>query len=226
MTPAAGDLLMEHIAPRLRSAIPKVVKPVGSEDAEELVQDAIVLAAQMLDAVERNGKTVTPGNIAYYTILHIKSGRRSQSASRADALSPGTQLDAKSCLLSMEDEVGYDPETDEPIALGELLASHHEDPSTAGARNVDWEVFLASHDYRYGIIVAGMIEGKQLSETARGCGGGGYYRLRELREKLAVELREFMGQEAVMDSLRVPTWRGNIAAHHERAACQADRRRR
>ncbi len=59
--------------------------PGGAEDAEELVQDSIVTAAQMLDAVERNGKTVTPGNIAYYTILHMKSGRRSKCRSRAEA---------------------------------------------------------------------------------------------------------------------------------------------
>jgi hypothetical protein len=92
MSPQAGTLLLEQIAPRLRSAIPKVVKPVGAEDTEELVQDAIVLAAQMLDAVERNGKTVTPGNIAYYTVLHMKSGRRSQCRSRADTMAQGTQL--------------------------------------------------------------------------------------------------------------------------------------
>ena len=64
MSPAAGDLLVEHIAPRLRSAIPNCVYPVGAEDAEELVQDAIVIAAKMLDNVERSGKSVTPGNIA------------------------------------------------------------------------------------------------------------------------------------------------------------------
>ena len=76
MSPEAGELLMGQIAPRLRAAIPKCVQKLGAEDDEELVQDAIVTAAQMLAAVERNGKTVTPGNIAYYTILHMKSGRR------------------------------------------------------------------------------------------------------------------------------------------------------
>ena len=86
---------------------------MGAEDDEELVQDAMVVAAQMLDAVERNGKTVTAGNITYYTILHMKSGRRSQCRSRADTMAQGTQLDGKSCVLSMEEEVGYDPELDE-----------------------------------------------------------------------------------------------------------------
>ena len=64
MSPSAGTLLVEEIAPRLRAAIPKSVQPVGAEDAEELVQDGIMIAAQMLDSVERRGRTVTPGNIA------------------------------------------------------------------------------------------------------------------------------------------------------------------
>ena len=82
MSPEAGEMLMGQIAPRLRSAIPKCVHPVGAEDAEELVQDAIATAAQMLHNVEALGKTVTPGNIAYFTILHMKSGRRSVCRSR------------------------------------------------------------------------------------------------------------------------------------------------
>ena len=77
MSPQAGELLIEQIAPRLRATIPRVVKPVGAEDSEELVQDAITVAAQMLQRVEACGKQVTPGNIAYYVLLHMKSGRRS-----------------------------------------------------------------------------------------------------------------------------------------------------
>lgn len=82
MRPSAGTLLVDEIAPRLRAAIPSSVRPVGAEDAEELVQDAITIAAQMLHRVELSGKKFTPGNIAYYAILHMRSGRRSQGSSR------------------------------------------------------------------------------------------------------------------------------------------------
>lgn len=224
MTPQAGDLLMEHIAPRLRSAIPKVVKPVGSEDAEELIQDALVTAAQMLDAVERNGKTVTPGNIAYYTILHMKSGRRSQCRSRADTMAQGTQLDAKSCLLSMEEEVGYDPELDQAVTLGDLLASDREDPAIAATRNIDWESFIQTHDYRYGVIIKGMVEGRTAKATAERSGAG-FAHIYQLQNRLAEDLRAFLGEDAVADAMRVPTWRGNLLADREKTACQADRRR-
>ena len=224
MSPAAGDLLVEHIAPRLRATIPRVVKTVGAEDAEELVQDAIVIAAQMLDRVEQQGKSVTPGNIAYYAILHMKSGRRSQSANRSDVMMPGTQLDAKSCLLSMQDEVGYDPELDEPINLGSLLASEREDPSTEAARHVDWALFLSTHDYRYGIIIQGMAEGQHLKATAEKSGHL-YSSLYGLKEKLAGDLREFLGSEAIGDSVRPPSWRSTLMVDKEKMACRATRRR-
>ena len=74
MSPQAGFVLMEEIAPRLRSAIPQCVHKVGAEDDEELYQDGLAMAAKLLDGLERRGKQVTPGNVAYYTILHLKSG--------------------------------------------------------------------------------------------------------------------------------------------------------
>ncbi len=197
---------------------------MGAEDAEELVQDAIVVAAQMLDAVERHGKTVTPGNIAYYTILHMKSGRRSQCRSRADTMAQGTQLDHKSCLLSMEEEVGYDPELDEAVTLGDILAGHREDPAMAAARNIDWELFIETHDYRYGVIIKGFAEGRALSDTAKDCGAG-YSGLYQLRRKLAEDLVEFMGEGAIADSAQIPAWRSHLLVHAERVACRADRRR-
>ena len=79
MSPTAGAMLLKEIAPRLCSVIPKCVHKIGTEDDEELIQDAIAMAAQILDSVEKKGKRVTPGNIAYYAILHMKSGRRSHT---------------------------------------------------------------------------------------------------------------------------------------------------
>lgn len=217
-------MLLEEIAPRLRSAIPRVVMPVGAEDSEELVQDAIATAARMLHNVENAGKTVTAGNIAYYTILHQKSGRRSRGCGRTDALDASTQLDHKSSVLSLEEEVGYDPETDEAIVLGDLLASEREDPAQAAARDIDWDVFLATHDYRYGVIVLGLLEGKNFGETATG-GGAGFTKIYQLKAKLAEDLLAFMGAQVIADSVKAPSWRASIMTDREHVACRADRRR-
>lgn len=224
MSPSAGTLLVEQIAPRLRTLVPKSVKPVGAEDAEELVQDAIVIAAQMLHRVEQSGKKVTPGNIAYYALLHMRSGRRSQSANRTDIMAPGTQLDAKSTVLSFEEEVGYDPELDEPITLGELLASDHEDPAMAAARTIDWQLFLATHDYRYGVILKGMAEGRTLKDTAA-AQREWYPGMWALKNRMAEKLRQYLGDNAIADSAPTPRWKACIAVDRERTACRVDRRR-
>jgi hypothetical protein len=224
MSPSAGDLLVEQIAPRLRTLVPKSVKPVGGEDAEELLQDAITIAAQMLDRVEQQQKKVTPGNIAYYVILHMRSGRRSQGSSRVDTMGIGTQLDGSSSVLSFEEEVGYDPELDEPITLEQLLASEHEDPSLVAARNIDWELFIRTRDYRYGIMVKGIAEGQTLKATAERSGHL-YASLYGLKEKLAEDVREYLGDEALHDSVQMPRWKASIARDREKTACRADRRR-
>jgi len=225
MSPSAGCLLVEQIAPRLRALVPKSVTPVGAEDTEELVQDAITIAAQMLHRVEQSGKKFTPGTIAYYAVLHMRSGRRSQGSSRVDTMAPGTQLDHKSAVLSFEEEVGYDPELDEPITLEQLLASEHEDPAMEAARKVDWELFLATHDYRYGVIVKGMAEGRSLKDTTR-AENDWYPAMYALKNRMAEEVREYMGEEAIAESVRVPRWKASIAVDRERTACRADRRMR
>src|SRR5579862_1256904 len=223
MSPEAGFVLMREIAPRLRSAIPNVVKVVGCEDHEELIQDGLTMAAQMLHSLEERGKVVTPGNVAYYCILHLKSGRRSQSGTRTDALAPGTQLDHHSSVMSLETEVGYDPELDEPIHLGELLTCSKDDPSMSAGRNLDWEQFLASHDYRYALLVQGMAEGVTRMEMARKCRMK-YHRMGELKVQLASDLIDFM-DDPMEEAVKIPSWRGNLLVEREKAACRADRRR-
>jgi hypothetical protein len=69
MSPQAGLILIDEIIPRLRSTVPRCVQPVGSEDAEELLQDSIAVAAQMLHNIERSGREVLPAVIACCALL-------------------------------------------------------------------------------------------------------------------------------------------------------------
>jgi len=223
MSPESGFVLMEEIAPRLRTVVP-YIKPVGAEDPEELLQDGLAMAAKMLNDLEQRGKQVTPGNICYYVSLHLKSGRRSHSSGRSDVYSPGGQLDGKSMVLSFEEPAGIDPETGEEVPLGEMLAGNADDPSMSASRNVDWEEFLDTHDHRYRGIICAIAGGKTALETAR-ASKEPYSRVRLLKQKLADELREYMGAAAIADSARIPSWRGNITVDREKALCRADRRR-
>lgn len=219
----AGFTLVNEIEPRLRAIIPRI-RPVAGEDAEELLQDALAVAAKMLHDLEERGKEVTPGNVAYYTILHMKSGRRSYSAGRTDVMGAGTQLDSLSSVLSFEEPAGYDPDTDEEIPLGDMLAGNADDPAMAAGRFVDWSEFLDSHNPRYGAMVSDFAQGKRATDTAARYGFSNSW-AHDLKEKLAEDLREYFGDDAIADSMQIPAWRGNVMVDHEKAACRADRRR-
>ena len=111
MSPQAGWILQEEIAPRIAGAVPRSILCVGAEDSQELVQDGITMAAKMVDRLEQQGKLdkVTPGNIAYYTLQHLKSGRRAGGSSTVDVMASHTQLNGSTVLHSLN-EVGSSDE--------------------------------------------------------------------------------------------------------------------
>ena len=222
MSPKAGFTLVNEIEPRLRAVVP-YIRPVGAEDAEELMQDALCVASQMLERLEQTGKQVTPGNVAYYTILHMKSGRRSYSAGRTDVMGSGTQLDGLSSVMSVEEAAGID-ENGEEIPLGDLLCSEQDDPAQSAGSMMDWEQFLDTHNPRYEAMVNDFAQGKRAKDTAARFGFSNSW-AHDLKEKLAGDLREYFGDEAIADSMQKPQWQGDVRIDHERAACRADRRR-
>jgi len=94
----------------------------------------------------------------------------------------------------------------------------------AASRAVDWEDFLGTHNPRYGAMVSDFAQGKRATDTAARYGLSNSW-AHDLKEKLAADLREHFGADAIADSMQVPSWRGNVMADHEKAACRADRRR-
>jgi hypothetical protein len=126
--------------PRLKSAIPLAVSFIGSEDAQELVQDRTLIAAQMIHNAEQAGKkvarnpgagcrgarkvrTISAGNVAFYTIQKLKCGRRATGSSTVDVYGSGTQINGTTRLTSLDeaapgasaDDVG------EPLVLHDML---------------------------------------------------------------------------------------------------------
>src|SRR5260370_5875378 len=95
MSPQAGELLVQEIAPRIRSSLSHCVSQVGPEDIDELVQDAIATAAKLLHSVETRAKKVTAGNISYYAGRLTREGRRSTGFKKTHPLHPGTQIAAR-----------------------------------------------------------------------------------------------------------------------------------
>jgi hypothetical protein len=221
MSPQAAWILQEEVVPRLRSAIPRNVNQIGSEDAQELIQDSICLAAKLLDNAEKQNKTVTAGNIAYYTILHMKSGRRSSGASTVDVLGTGTQLNGKSQTTSFDEPVHEEGE--EEFTVNDVFSNDSEDPGQKAARKIDWEFFLASLTDREKSVIEGLVAGLNGSEIARSVRVDpstiGYF-----KKRLALKILEHFGRDILIEIRRSPKWRDNLNTSRERLACKFDRR--
>jgi DNA-binding NarL/FixJ family response regulator len=223
MSSQAGWILQDQVVPRLRSAIPRVANQVGAEDSEELVQDGIAIAAKMLHSVELAGKQVTPGNIAYYTIQHIKAGRRSTGSSVVDVMASHTQLNGSTRIHSLNEAVAEDEGGGEIYELQDVLSNDREDPATVAARKLDWDRFLDQLSHIEQLVVEFLSAGKTLRDVARKVGVCDST-MQHYRRQLAVKILEFMGAEVLQDSVRMPGWRINLDCEREAQACRNDRR--
>jgi hypothetical protein len=170
MSPQAGWLLVNEIVPRLKSSISTSVGPVGCEDLQELVQDGTAIAATMLHSAETQGKQVSPGNIAYYAVQHLKSGRRSTGFHKADPLHAAAQLSGRSRMHSLDEPIGSKEGNEEALILGETLACRADDPAMAASRRLDWESLVAKLDRVTGAILRALADGHELTRLVPGLG--------------------------------------------------------
>jgi hypothetical protein len=222
MSPQAGWILQEEVVPRLRASIPRNVSQVGAEDVEELVQDATCMAAKLMHNLEQRGKSVTPGNIAYYTLLLMKGGRRSQGSTSVDACGIVTQLKGRSQLHSFDEPVEAD-ELGELFTVTDVFSNDEEDPAQSAARNLDWQALLARLTAPEQAIVVALVEGRTVSDVAVA------FRvsrsaMQECKNRLADLIREFMGVDILVELLRLPSWRDNLNTTRAKLACRFDRR--
>jgi DNA-directed RNA polymerase specialized sigma24 family protein len=224
MSPQAGWILQEEVVPRLRSAIPRTVNCVGCEDAEELLQDATAIAAKMFHSAEAAGKTFTPGNIAYYAIQHLKSGRRSTGSSTVDVMGSGTQLHGNTRLNSLDEPAATDEETGgEPFTFNDVLSQNQEDPSVIAARKLDWQTLLTRLSQREKAIIAYLLEGKTVSDVAVAFKVS-RSAMQQCKDRLARLIREFLGVDILIEVARLPGWRNDLNTTRERLACRYERR--
>jgi hypothetical protein len=173
--------------------------------------------------VEQAGKKVTPGNIAYYTIQHLKSGRRSTGSSVADVMGTGTQLNGRARVDSLEMVVASNEECGgEIFLLHDVLSNDQEDPGTKAARKMDWETFCAGLPERERAMVEFVAEGMSFREV------GKKFNVRDSamqnsKRHLVKAVVEFMGADILTEVQRSPRWKENMAATKEKMACRHER---
>ena len=226
MSPEAGCMLLNDVGPRLKASICRLPQ-VGCDDQEELYQDGLAIAAQMLDAAEKNGKDVTAGNIAYYASKQLAVGRRSTFGGRADALCAACQLDGNSQVIPLfprvdENVVILDGAEEAELSMADLLAARIDDPSIAAARNLDWEEFLNEHEP----LTRRMVETLAGGETMRDLKdiyGWSDSTLSNRKRAMASDLRECFGDDCIREAGREPLWASNLRVGQEKELGRRDR---
>jgi hypothetical protein len=214
MSPHASWLLVNEIIPRIAAVVPRCVSHVGTEDTEEIVQDASAMAARMLMNAEANAKKVTPGNIAFYTLQHMKSGRRFAGNSIADVLGTATQLNGRSHVVSFDEEMDAS-EHDDSFTLHHAFTDPTEDPATTAARKMDWEMFMAMQDECDRAILRCAAEGEAIGPVGRRFGLGATS-IQNRKRQLAIAVREFMGENIMAEAGRQPQWKEQLMTRRQK----------
>ncbi len=211
MSPSAALMLEKEIYPIIRNTVPRTVRPMGSEDPEELVQDATASAAEMVEAMEKAGKVPLPHSIAYYSIQRTKSGRRSYGDIRTDVLSPGFQMDNDGAVCSMQEPVG----DEDDMTVGDAIACKSEDMASKVLRQIDWDAFLDTLNARKRRIVEELMLGYGTSDITR-LFSVSAARVTQLKREIAQEIKEFMGDSILVDAGSESVWERDIRCLRER----------
>lgn len=223
MSPKLSRMLVNEISPRISSAIRKgAVKTVGSEDAEEIAQDGLAIAANILESAERRSRKITPGNIAYFALQTLKSGRRSTSASRTDAMSAAAALDGGTSLESL-DEVNEEASDGEMENLHELLAADGEYPDARTAREIDWNELMPRLSSQGRRVINNTAAGESVKSTAKKCGVSSP-RIVRIKRKIADTVSDLWGDNVLHEIAASPIWDHGLNAVREKAACRYERR--
>ena len=222
MSPMLNEMLVNEVVPRLRNAARSIPK-IGSEDDEEIVQDATLMAAKMMDSAEKSGRTFTAGNMAYYATKAARHGRRSYYSGRSDVYSPGCQIDGHAIHEHLDDEIEFD--SGDFGTLHDIISpfdpnSHEADPADAAARNLDWELYLASHPPRHRIAILVLVQGGTMREAGKRCGLKDSAAL-NLKRRISADLIEFFGEEVIQRLLHGmrPAWDAGLQASRHRHQC-------
>jgi len=222
MSPQAGEMLVQEIAPRIRSLLSNSVAQVGSDDIGELAQDGTALAATLLTSAQARGKKLSAGTVSYYAAKLVRQGRRSTGLSTTDVLHPATQIAGRSRMVSLDAPVGTEAEAEDVLCLHDVLAARSADPSQEAAKHLDWTPLVSALDASTREVLRCLVEGGELTSLVP--------KLKRSRSALQANKRclarfvlEHLGQDILRQVQESPRWAINVAATRERAACRFER---
>ena len=224
MSPNAGQLLVDTIAPSIRRAIAGgTARTVGAEDREELTADCIAQAAKILHAGERNGKKFPAKSVVYHALQRTKYGQRGRNKSVTDVMAPRTQFKGRSRLVSMEEILpAVDTDTEAQQTLHDVLAAPREDVACTAGRRIDWREVTHGMDALQVDTLCSLADGRYAREVAEDHDISPF-QVAELRRSVKGQIRSQWGQSIIGEFTQDPMWKRQTRAHKQRSACRRER---
>ncbi len=221
-----NNMLINEVVPRLRAAAPSIPK-IGCEDDEEIVQDATLMAARMMDAAEKAGRSFTAGNIAYSPSERHAADAGATIRAVATRCRPVVRSTAGRgmCRWTMSSSSrAASSGTSAPCTI-----SSHRWTTRAGNRipprkpraTSTGNAFLASHPPRHRTAICVLVAGGTMREAGKRCGLKDSAAL-NLRRRIAANLIEFFGEDVIrrlLDGTR-PGWESDLRTSRERSHSQ------
>ncbi|OGV31680.1 MAG: hypothetical protein A2020_05845 [Lentisphaerae bacterium GWF2_45_14] len=219
MSPEAALFLENEVYPIIKGTVPRTVRPVDGEDTAELVQDAVVSAARMLDSAERQGKIPPAKSLAYYSIKRAKTGRRSYSCKPSDLLSSERRISHPGVLLSLDAEITLGGEGGDTVSFSDAVADKESDPSEHVSKLLDWEALMSKLGERERFVLCGTGEGFQPSELAEKLKVS-RSRITQIKREIGDVIKAFMGKDVLNDAAQEPLWQRELRCLHENKGWQ------
>jgi hypothetical protein len=187
-----------------------------------MLQDGLVIALHLLNTAQRSGKSVTAANVSFYTIKHLRSGRRSTGYWKTDPMHPASQLCGHCRLHSFDEPVAIDRSTDEPLTLGEILPARDDDPATQACRRLDWDQLIQQLDVITKAVLVSLATCEELTSLVtrfRKCRST----LQNHKDRLARLIKEFMGEDILRQIQERPGWHNDMQVTRERLTSRWER---
>ena len=215
MTTATGNILVKQILPILNRTVPRVVNATDSEDPEELVQDTIATAAEMLQSLEKAGRKIPARSVAFYSIQRAKSGRRAYQSGASDPLSPVFRTRNTSAIVPIDAPISSAGEGSR--TMQDFIASGIEDPSETALRRIDWESFLGTLASRERQILSCIADGWRNMDIAKRFNVTPA-RITQLKREIASRIKQFMGADILNEISAESLWERDIRMIRESEA--------
>ena len=216
MTTATAEILVKEILPILSRTVPRTVNPTDSEDSEELVQDTIATAAEMLQSLENAGRKIPARSVAFYSIQRAKSGRRAYQNGASDPLSPVFRTRNTTAIVPIDAPISSEGEGAHR-AMTDFMASGIEDPAETALRRIDWESFLGTLATRERQVLSCIADGWKNMDIARKFKVTPA-RITQLKREIAGRIKEFMGANILNEISAESLWERDIRMIRESEA--------